>query len=251
MTRPSAGNERNRAPAIGDQGSFTPSGDRDSRISAGSPHKQGGCLLRSPPSGPSPLTTMGRRPRPRPSLGEHRTSPKRRSPRPTGWHNRRLGYLCVNQPGAEGLHPPLVNRLQTFGGWQARPSRLGEPYLPGTIIWTTPDGVDHDSPPPCLPGTALWNSPLPFPALLTQTFPKAEKPGRQDLMPSAERTVRRTRRWTADLAWHANRQDRLRRALIQRRAEAAAKKQGPVPRPPSAPWGQGTGQVPGYAEPPF
>ncbi|WP_285596512.1 hypothetical protein, partial [Kineosporia sp. NBRC 101731] len=75
--------------------------------------------------------------------------------------------------------------------------------------------------------------------------PAVEKLIEKDLMNSTERTARRTRRWQNDLAWHANRQDRLRRA-------AASVSSSPVGRPsPRPPWGEGTEKLADYGSPPF
>lgn len=155
-----------------------------------------------------------------------------------------VSCACNLHPACRGHH-----RLKTFGGWQARPARASEPYPPGTIIWTTPDGTGHASSPACLPGMPGWSLPTKAPALPAED----ETLTRIDLMSSAERTARRTRRWSRDLQWQADRQDRLRRAAAKQSAKQAAKSaiRPPLARPPQAPWGQATGVFPEYGEPPF
>ncbi|WP_285624564.1 HNH endonuclease signature motif containing protein [Kineosporia sp. NBRC 101677] len=153
---------------------------------------------------------------------------------------------CNMHPACRGHH-----RLKTFAGWHARPARPGEPHPPGTIIWTTPDGTDHASAPPCLPGMPGWS----LRGRTTASSDQPESLTRIDLMPSAERTARRTRRWSRDLQWQADRQDRLRRRAAARLAAQQTAKaealRSSVARPPHAPWGEATGIYPEYGEPTF
>lgn len=134
-------------------------------------------------------------------------------------------------PACRGHH-----RLKTFAHWHARPARPDEPYPPGTIIWTTPDGTDHPSPPPLLPGMPGWTLPIRTPDYPAQP----ESLTRIDLMPSAERTARRTNRWARALQWQADQQDRQRRAALKQAARQAAKAAAalrpPLARPKHAPW---------------
>ncbi|GLY17743.1 hypothetical protein Kisp01_47570 [Kineosporia sp. NBRC 101677] len=157
-----------------------------------------------------------------------------------------LSCACNMHPACRGHH-----RLKTFAHWHARPARPDEPYPPGTIIWTTPDGTDHPSPPPLLPGMPGWTLPTRTPDYPAQP----ESLTRIDLMPSAERTTRRTNRWARALQWQADQQDRQRRAALKQAAKQAAKAAAalrpPLARPKHAPWGESTGVYPEYGEPTF
>lgn len=157
--------------------------------------------------------------------------------------------VCNMRPACRSHH-----RLKTFGSWEARVARPGEPYPPGTIIWTTPDGADQASPPPSQPGMPGWSMTGPANSQANSQANSAE-PGspagehlsQQDLMHRAERTARRVRRWQSGLAWHNKRQDLLRR----RRDAHVAKRRPPLPRPAHAPWGEGNESVDGLGAPPF
>ncbi|GAB3239793.1 HNH endonuclease signature motif containing protein [Kineosporia babensis] len=152
------------------------------------------------------------------------------------------------------------HRAKTFGGWEARMVRPDEPYPPGTIIWTTPDGVNHDNPPPCLPGMPGWTvlsapasasapeaepASKPTPAAPSPADTAPNRPSREDAMPAAERTTQRTKRW----------QQRLDRQFKTDQAQLKARERNqklpPVNRPPNAPWGESTGIDETLGPPPF
>ncbi|WP_285616751.1 HNH endonuclease signature motif containing protein [Kineosporia sp. NBRC 101677] len=147
-----------------------------------------------------------------------------------------MSCICNMRPACRPHH-----RLKTFGGWTARASRPDEPFPFGSTVWTTPDGTQHHTPPPCLPGMPGWSFPT------TVSEPEPETLIRVDLMPSEERTARRTRRWKSSLDWWKNHMQKARREA-QRRA-----RQNPPPlrRPPHAPWGESQGRVAGLDDPPF
>ncbi len=144
--------------------------------------------------------------------------------------------LCNLRPACRSHH-----RLKTFGGWSARPSRTDEPYPPGTTIWVTPDGTEHHSPPPCLPGMPGWTYPTP------DEEPAHENLTKVDLMTAAERTTARLKRWQDGITWWKTYQAKTRQETERRAQERPA----PLPRPPHAPWGEGTERVAGLGEPPF
>ncbi|WP_285601499.1 hypothetical protein, partial [Kineosporia sp. NBRC 101731] len=81
--------------------------------------------------------------------------------------------------------------------------------------------------------------------------PAVEKLIEKDLMNSTERTARRTRRWQNDLAWHANRQDRLRRATGASAARADEEHRKPSIKPSHAPPSARRESHAEYGEPPF
>ncbi|GAB3268267.1 HNH endonuclease signature motif containing protein [Kineosporia babensis] len=146
---------------------------------------------------------------------------------------------CNLRPSCRSHH-----RLKTFGRWSARAARPDEPYPLGSTIWSTPDGLQHHTPPPCLPGMPGWS----LPALTSQPSEPAPSPlSRVDLMPAAERTARRTRTWQNDLNWWKDYKERLRRQAEQRARENPP----PLPRPRHAPWGESKERLPGLGEPPY
>ncbi|WP_285625339.1 DUF222 domain-containing protein [Kineosporia sp. NBRC 101677] len=123
-----------------------------------------------------------------------------------------LSCACNLHPACRGHH-----RLKTFAEWHARLARPEDLCPPGTIIWTTPDGAEHSSPPPRLPGMPGWSLPTRAPSL-----PDADGTfSRTDLMSSAERTARRTRSWLRQLQWQADQKDRSRRAAARQAKQAA------------------------------
>jgi hypothetical protein len=122
--------------------------------------------------------------------------------------------ICNLRPACRRHH-----QLKTSGHWQARASRPDEPYPPGTVIWTTPDGHSHPST-LTLPGQSTWASSKSIdPQALRQALeargrqprsqvrdqrnPADSAPGepltREDTMTAAERTRLRQERWRKDL----------------------------------------------------
>jgi hypothetical protein len=88
-----------------------------------------------------------------------------------------------------------------------------------------------------MPGWTSATAPTPVP----------ERQIRNDLMPTAERTSRRTRQWQADLNWWQKERERRQQEAIRRIAASPPR----LLRPPHAPWGEPQGMVAGLEEPPF
>ncbi|GAA3592563.1 hypothetical protein GCM10022223_04050 [Kineosporia mesophila] len=107
------------------------------------------------------------------------------------------------------LHPACRrhHRLKTFGGWKVRRCSTAERYPVGTVIWTSPAGMEYPSSPDPLPGSAGWPMPARSAGEWAERSGGSEPPegeerpqaSRPDTTSSVQRVAVRLTRWGRDI----------------------------------------------------
>jgi hypothetical protein len=97
------------------------------------------------------------------------------------------------------LHPlcRYHHRLKTHAGWTTRYTHADEPHPAGTVHWTSPNGLEHDSPPPVQPGSNGWQPPqlVPSDPAAAPTEPEQDDDLSPDTTTARARRVERRRLW--------------------------------------------------------